>query len=110
MSRYINRTVATNDDQLYQEVLEGRGVKRIKQYTTPTLRKLTSEQQNSIRYHRHVWTVGDRFWKLAHAHYKNKSLWWIIARFNNKPTEGHVAPGDEIKIPVDIVIARELLG
>ena len=110
MSRYSDRSTATNDDQMYQEVFEKRGVKKIEQYTTPTLKKLTDTQKDSIKYTKHTWAVGDRFWKLAHKHYGNKSLWWIIARFNNRPTEGHITVGEVIKIPENIILARELLS
>lgn len=109
MSRYGNRIIAINDDDKYYEVHRKRGVKKIRQYTTPTLRRPTQEQLDSISCTKYIWTVGDRFWRLAEKHYGDKSLWWIIARFNNKPTEGHVSPGDEIKIPKDIIQAREVL-
>tara|TARA_Y100000034_G_C6811321_1_gene364616 strand:- start:357 stop:689 length:333 start_codon:yes stop_codon:yes gene_type:complete len=109
MSRYSNRIVAVNGDDKYQETLEERGVKQITQYTTPTFRRITDEQLNKLRYKKYVWTVGDRFWRLAQINYDDKSLWWVIARFNNKPTEAHISPGDEIKIPTDIIMARELL-
>ncbi len=109
MSRFSNRTVAHNDHEMYQDTHEKRGVKHIKQYATVEFKRLTDEQLNSIRYHKYYWTVGDRYWTLAQKYYNDKSLWWIIARFNNKPTEGHVSPGDEIRIPKDIIQARELL-
>tara|TARA_Y100000593_G_C4300706_1_gene333205 strand:- start:764 stop:1096 length:333 start_codon:yes stop_codon:yes gene_type:complete len=110
MSRYSNRIVATNDDDMYKETLEERGVKRIVQYTTPTLKRPTDAQLNKIRYKKYYWTIGDRFWRIAEREYGDKSLWWIIARFNNKPTEGHMEPGGELKIPTDIILAREYLS
>ena len=110
MSRYSKRMIVKNQEEMYSEVLEKRGVKFITQYTTPTFKRLTDEQINSIPYEKYVWTVGDRFWRIAQTRYNDRKLWWIIARFNNKPTEGHVSPGDEIKIPTDILKARELLG
>ncbi len=110
MSRYSNRIVATNEEDLYYDVLRKRGVKKIKQYTTPTLKRPTQEMIDSIGYTKYVWTVGDRFWDLADRFYGDRKLWWVIARFNNKPTEGHMSPGDEIKIPKNIVHAREVLS
>ena len=110
MSRYSNRLVAVNDKEQYKKLLDERGVKNIQYYVTPQFKRLTEEQVDSISYTRHVWTVGDRFWKLAEMHYNNKNLWWVIARFNNKPTEGLITPGDEIRIPTDLTLARELLA
>ena len=109
MSRYSSRTVATNDDDRYKEVLEKRGVTRIVQYTTPTFRRSTDAQLAKIQYKSYSWTVGDRFWRLAEREYGDRTLWWLIARFNNVPTEGHIAPGQEIKIPLNVILARELL-
>ena len=109
MSRYSGRGRATNDDDRYKEVLEKRGVKRIVQYTTPTLERPTEQQLSKIRYKKYNWTIGDRFWRIAEREYGDKSLWWIVARFNNKPTEGHLSPGEEIKIPLDIILAKEYL-
>ena len=109
MSRFKNRPVANNSHEMYQDIHEDRGVKHVKQYATPEFRKLDDDQLESIRYHKYYWTVGERYWRLAQRYYNDRNLWWIIARFNNKPTEGHVSPGDEIRIPKNVVEARELL-
>jgi len=110
MSRYSNRPVAINNDQIYGDILDKRGVKKIGQYTTPTFKRPTDEQLKKIRYKKYFWSVGDRFWRIAQKTYGDRRLWWVIARFNNVPTEGHLSPGDEIKIPTDILVAREMLG
>ena len=110
MSRYRNRRTALNDDQFYQEVLEERGMSKIQQYTTPAFTRPTDELLDSIKYVKYIWTVGDRYWRIAERQYGDKSLWFIIARFNNKPTEAHIQPGDLIKIPTDVRLAMEVLG
>ena len=109
MSRYKSRQVASNKDQLYQEVFEERGVKGIIQFTTPSFRRPTDELLSTINTKKYVWTVGDRYWRLAEKFYNDRNLWYIIARFNNKPTEGHLKPGDTIKIPTNAERALEVL-
>ena len=57
----------------------------------------------------HYWVVGDRYFKLAQRYYNDHKLWYIIALYNRKPTESQIEPGEEIKIPTDVVLAMELL-
>ena len=39
---------------------------------------------------------------LAFDIYDDASLWWVIAKFNNKPTEGHLKLGDQVLIPLPL--------
>ena len=110
MSRNRNRSLATNSENLYRKVFKKKGVRAIMQYTTPIAKRPTQEALDTIRYQEYIWTVGDRFWRLADRMYGNKDMLFIIARFNNKPTEAHVKAGETIKIPLDIGRAREVLG
>lgn len=112
MSRYKNRRIVINDSTKYSEteIFEKRGVKKITQYTTPRIRQFSREEYNSVRYERHYWTAGDRFWKLADKYYGDPKLWWVIARWNFSPTESHVSEGDEIRIPLNLRRAMELIN
>jgi nucleoid-associated protein YgaU len=47
----------------------------------------------------YVWSMGDRYYKLAYRFYGDSKDWWVIAKFNQKPTESHVKIGDIILIP-----------
>ena len=109
MSRYNRRSKIINDTEEYEsdEIFENRGVKKITQYNTPKFRRLTREQYNSIRYQKHYWTSGDRFWKLASRYYGDVTKWWIIASFNFTPTEAELEEGQEIRIPLEL---PKLLG
>ena len=111
MSRYRNRKVAVNSKEEYStsEIFENRGVKKIKQYRTPEFKRFTREEYNSVRFDRHYWTSGDRYWKLANKYYGDPTLWWVIARWNFAPTESHVEEGQEIRIPTDLPRALEVL-
>ena len=110
MSRYNNRNIGVNREQSYDKVFKKRGVKRITQYTTPTLPRPTQEQLDKLKYTIYTWSAGDRYWRIAERAYGDKDLWVIIAKFNNKPTEAHIKVGDEIKIPTDIAQAVQILG
>jgi hypothetical protein len=74
--RNRNRFVFSNDDELYEDILRR---------TFP-----------------HIWKTGDRYYKLAAAYYGRPQLWWVIALYNQKPTEGHLKRGDVIKIPTSL--------
>ena len=105
MSRYAGRRKAKNDAEMYEDVLENRGTKQIVQYTTPTLKFPSEENLRRIRTIDYIWKTGDKFWRLAAQRYGDPKLWWLIAQFNQKPTEHHINVGETIKIPVDLAVA-----
>jgi nucleoid-associated protein YgaU len=98
-SRYINSPFFENTDPLYENVLEDRGLKTVKQYGTTTFKKLSPAQKSSLSVQKVSWQYGDRLDKLASRAYENPKYWWIIARFNGKPTDAHFQVGDLVRIP-----------
>jgi len=98
-SRYETRRIAENTDPLYKELFDVRGVKSIVQYRTPELSHPTAEQIAELQVVGHIWTLGDRYWKLAFDNYGDVELWWVIAWYNQAPTEAHLNLGDVIQIP-----------
>ncbi len=108
--RNKRRSLATNAERMYERVFKKKGVRSIVQYTTPTFKNPTDDLLDTIKYETYVWSVGDRFWRLADKFYGDKNYWYIIARFNRKPTEAHVKVGDEIRIPINLGQAIEVLG
>ncbi len=109
MSRYMGRSTFTNNLEYYKEFLDERGVNLIQQYRTGKLRHPSIEEMASLERIRHVWKVGDRFYKLADRHYGDSKLWWVIAWFNLKPTEGHCKTGDVLRIPLPLDRVLEML-
>jgi nucleoid-associated protein YgaU len=105
MSRYKSRKKGLNNEEMYDEIMDKRGVKEIVQYVTPELKYPTEEEVLRIRTVDYTWKQSDKFWRLATQHYGDPKLWWVIAQFNRKPTESHLNPGDVIKIPVDLAVA-----
>ena len=107
--RYDNRFVAVNKNPLYQKYLkDSRGLPQIQQYSTPQFNHPSVAQIRGMRVISHTWKLGDRYYKLAHEHYGDSEMWWVIALFNKKPTEAHVKAGDTIYIPgpIEIVVQQ----
>ena len=50
----------------------------------------------------HVWSVGDRYYKLAIDNYGDASYWWVIAMFNQRPTEANWTVGEVVQIPLPL--------
>ena len=101
-SRYDNRTVFRNEDEHYKEFFDKRKVSLIRHYDTPILSRPSARQVASFTTVQHVWSDGDRFHKLASMHYKNPKHWWLIAWYNQTPTEAHLNFGDLVYIPMPL--------
>jgi|TARA_R110000823_G_scaffold90906_1_gene200551 hypothetical protein len=106
--RYNNRRKITNSDEIYEELFDGRGVKEITSYGTARFKELTIQNRYSLTNKHHMWSTGDSFWKLASEYYGSPGLWWIIAWYNQKPTESHVQAGESIAIPLPLDKAMKL--
>lgn len=98
MSRLNNRNKSLSN-QMYTEYLKERGLNEITFVSFNKLKKLSDSEKRMITQIPHIWKSGDRYYKLAYYHYGNPSYWWLIALFNNKPTEASVSIGDTIMIP-----------
>lgn len=53
------------------------------------------------RYTEHIWSHGDKLYKLADKYFGDRNLFWLIGLFNNKPTDSHFKYGDIVFIPLD---------
>lgn len=100
--RYDNRSVRTNATKIHKKLLEKRGMKRVQQYTTPIFNDISPSERASLDRVEHIWTVGDRLYKLAFKYYGDSELWWIIAWYNQKPTEADFKIGDLVYIPLPL--------
>ena len=101
-SRYDNREIGINAKQLYRRMFRDRGVGFVKQYFSPDLPHPSVEQIKNLSIIDHTWRQGDRYYKLAHKYYNDSTLWWVIAWYNQKPTEGHLELGDIVKVPLPL--------
>lgn len=104
MSRYDSRRKIINNTEMYEDILSKRGVKQIEQYASRPLEYPDDETLLRINTRDYVWKQGDKFWRLSSQQYGDPRLWWVIAQFNQKPTENHVKLGEVIKIPIDLSV------
>ena len=110
MSRYNKRSKAINNNELYEDILDKRDLKQVRQFRTPVLRFPIEAEENNISFHKHYWSPDDKFYALAARYYGDSTLWWVIAQFNKKPTEQHIKPGESIKIPFPLGLVLECIG
>lgn len=108
VSRYYNREILANFDKKYSEILKKRNLSFIDQYESPKFRELTADDIGELDIVSHVWTIGDRFYKLADEFYGDSSLWWVIAWYNRMPTESHVKLGYIVDVPLPLEKILEL--
>ena len=104
INRYSSRIIFNNDLDLYKQYFKDRNVKFIKHYSTPSFYYPNSNEITNIQLLEHTWTVGDRYSKLADTYYGDPKSWWVIAKFNQKPTESHLTVGDIILIPTPLTV------
>jgi hypothetical protein len=108
-SRYDTRRIFFNQEALYEEIFDERHVSGIRHYSSPRLGYPTRVQMYSLTKKGHIWSVGDRFYKLAIENYGSAQYWWVIALFNRRPTDADVKAGDNIIIPLPLEKVLPLL-
>tara|TARA_R100001129_G_scaffold158521_1_gene122284 strand:+ start:155 stop:448 length:294 start_codon:yes stop_codon:yes gene_type:complete len=89
-----------NNESLYNDIFMRKDIRAIKQYSTSLVQNLTNK--TNIVPVQHIWKTGDRYYKLSQKFYGVPELWWIIALYNQKPTEAHLKKGDVVLIPTPI--------
>jgi hypothetical protein len=109
-SRYDNRKVGVNRTEQYEEIINAKKTNFLRQYTSPAIIHPSIEQLSTIETIKHVWKLGDKYYKLANKHYGDSKLWWVIALFNLRPTEAHIDLGDIVEIPVPLERVLHIYG
>ena len=109
MSRII-KTHKTLSNEFYTKYLSDRGVPKIDFLSTTKLKNLPPEEKRLLSESEHIWKTGDSFYKLSTIYYGNPSFWWIIAYYNNKPTEASIKLGTTLYIPQPISLIISLLS
>ena len=101
-SRNDRRVILKNNHPLYKEKMEEKNLNFIRQVSKLKLNKINQNDLIGMTIIDHVWTTGDKLYKLAHKYYGDVNLWWILAWFNNKPTDGHLKLGDVVHVPTQL--------
>ena len=110
MGRYSSTRKFRNNLEYYDYLKNKRKLKVANHYATPVLRHTTVAERSRIISDTHIWTLGDRYYKLADQYYGDSQYWWVIAWYNARPIEADVLTGDMIEIPINISSALAILG
>ena len=105
INRYRSRQIFINNSDNYSKLFRDRNLKFIRHFETPKISSPTPEEVSNLNIINHVWSVGDKYYKLAAEYYGDARDWWVIALFNNKPTEADIQIGDIILIPTPLIEA-----
>ena len=108
VSRYRRTGTMINDRDEYKEFLEPRGRKSIIHHRS--IEMTEPSPGGSVHHKIHLWKQADKYWKLSQKYYQDPRYWWIIAQYNQKPTEAHLSSGDVIIIPLPVTQALVALG
>jgi len=108
--RYHKQTIFYNKNEAYKRFLKSRGLTQITQYDTPKFRNPTANEIIDLNTINHVWKHGDHYYRLAEQYYSDATKWWVIALFNQKPTEFHIDFGEIIFIPTPLESVMYYLG
>ena len=110
-SRYDNRKkVDVSKEEMFKQIKARRDLNSISLYGTPRFNRLTDAQLQSLNYETYTWSRGDRFYKIAAAYYGDPAYWWVVAMFNNTPTEKQIAIGQEIYVPLEPESLASMMG
>jgi hypothetical protein len=108
--RYQKRSVLKNAREEYKDLLLDRNRKFFLHYDTAILRHPSVDEIVGLTIQTEVWKRGTRLFKLADKYYGNPELWWVIAWYNQRPTEGFFELGDIVEIPLPLNQVLKYLG
>ena len=109
-TRYKNKDIIINSSQYYAPLRRERGLRSVRQYGTIKLKNPSIGERASLKTVVHLWSYGDRLYKLSHTYYGDARYWWVIAWWNGYPTEANISTGSPLTIPVNIEKALKALG
>jgi hypothetical protein len=108
--RYNKQNIFTNEEKTYKRFLKTRGLTLVRQYDTPKFRFPDQNNIGNFSSIQHIWSMGDRYFKLASEYYSDPKMWWVIAFYNKKPTEFHINMGEVIYIPTPLETVLFYMG
>ena len=108
--RYIKNKIFENVNEAYRRFLKKRGIKKIIQHNTTKFRHPELKDLENFDTVSYIWKTGDRYSKLADEYYGDPTKWWVIALYNQKPTDCHMTSGDIVYIPYPLESVLYYLG
>ena len=110
ISRLRKRSVKRNRNVIYEDFLKRLGRAYISHFNTPEFNFPSVTEIQSLNVVSHVWTIGDRYEKLAARFYDDPEMWWVIGFFNQKPAEFLLSPGDVVFVPQPLEDILDYIG
>ena len=110
MPRYKRTRKFRNNLEYYDFLTKKRGIRIANHYATPILKNPSVAERTRIITDKHIWSLGDRYYKLADKYYGDPTYWWVIAWYNSAPTEVDLEFGDLLEIPININTVLDVLG
>ena len=107
--RNNSRITFFNNSLEYSHLFKKRKINGVRQYGTPTVRNIPEDAYEYLTFVEHIWKTGDLLTKLADKFYNEVNYWWLIALFNEKPTDFHFKPGDVVLIPLPLTKVLSLI-
>ena len=101
MPVYTGQEEVINDTELYEDLINKRERKEILQKERFYFNREFMRGTYNIK--RHTWSQGDKLFKISARYYGDTKYWWLIALWNDKPTDADYRYGDVIEIPSPIV-------
>lgn len=108
--RYDNVDIFINNKKMYSSLFKDRGISQVRQFGTRNLKYPSIEQITELNIIGHTWKYGDRYHRLSHDHYGDSKLWWVIAFFNQQPTESTLEFGTVVYIPHPLEAILSMYG
>ncbi len=99
MPKYTGtRSIVLTTEQ-YEELFKDRDIDSIR--FTSQFRFSKKYTESGYRVYEHIWSHGDKLYKLAEKYFDDVEMFWLIGLMNDKPTDAHYKYGDVVLIPVD---------
>ena len=100
MPKYTGQDEVINDLEEYRFLKDKRNRREIKQYDRFVFNRKFIKSKYSVL--KHTWSQGDKMYKLSSKYYGDIKYWWLIALWNNSPTDSDYFYGQIIEIPSPI--------
>jgi len=110
LDRNERREIFLNSNPIYESFLKRRGISSFRHYSKMKIGIITPEEITQLTVIDHIWLTGDRLSKLAFKYYGDTRYWWVLAWFNQKPTDNFCKLGDTIHIPLPLEEVLYYLG
>tara|TARA_Y100000114_G_C11763614_1_gene331577 strand:+ start:9426 stop:9773 length:348 start_codon:yes stop_codon:yes gene_type:complete len=100
------RDKVVSDSSLREKIFDRKFIESVTQYSRMKTNAPTSEQlKKDLTHVQKIFTMGDKMYKYAYEYYGDTNHWWVIAWYNNKPTDSHFNLGDTVYIPFPLDVA-----